>query len=910
MILLYPLLILLSPVSTTPNAGHFDLTEFRRVSYDAKIGDDFLWFAPELDIRKVSAENIDHLEKQIAERIPKKSQENYVFVTSKGGQKFACSLPDVEELKKPDAPRSSKNPKIYGDALAASFYIDKCIRLRGNNWWAYILCRGQTVEQVHGEPEQEGYAKNILGIFDGTFTMPPYHESTEDRLLYVEESYSSGTFCDLNDNREPRRTTVRYECDAQLSTNEAYVHSVVEERPCQYLMTVKVGTLCHFPEFLPVSQANTNDIGCQPYLSLEDIKGLLRKQLEEKEKQAVLEKEAIEARHYYKVTADRFTAMMKGKRSMNGFDTVKIDLAEMDYRAGHFNLMMINMKLIKETITKTKMDAIWTLLETSDLSDYLLYIDYDDITQENNGHLWYYFHEPTWPKSQFPKDINAAAMESKYIDEVRMNLRTRKYKYEGIDPLVNSLADTVMTGYIDLKYQMLISGDAIFKEMAHHYYLREKEYEDGSWRFYVYNMLRTRKSVVHELLEIYSWPEDDGPVDPMGGYGKHLVSLLFTELELHLSLIERKDSYVQNKLPNSIKREVIYKTVTFEPATGEIKKKFVWQISVPNQKETLRHLEMVYEDLLTPVYQLFSIAYFQAKLPTYFSAYPRSMVHLKNVRSDDYRFHMNLARDLIDLSRMLAIATLTKLKHIVRIQQGSDKAYESEQFFEDWESLQKIYEREWKEPYVERVDFAFVNVFAKEGPRLVQESIQREWNRIKMQWQNKFWLEDLKYRKQAKALHNLMLGALEMAGGSGTLQTLGGTSSRKKSEASAANKKREDDYILWQTIQDIFENMKEGTRESLIEELTLDLPEDSFLETGDMKEVFSLLEKAGMLNKDDMSIKLVDSDGHELSNEELETLTKNFLDEMDSQANFKENEKAYSSKFSTNSEDEEEDDDE
>lgn len=97
--IIYFLQLFLLP-STTATAGVFDLAEYRRVSYDANIGENFLWFAPELDIRKVTASNIDDLEKRIVNRIPDDSTEqNLMFVTSKGGQKFACSLPDVEDVK-------------------------------------------------------------------------------------------------------------------------------------------------------------------------------------------------------------------------------------------------------------------------------------------------------------------------------------------------------------------------------------------------------------------------------------------------------------------------------------------------------------------------------------------------------------------------------------------------------------------------------------------------------------------------------------------------------------------------------------------------------------------------------------------------------------------------------------------
>lgn len=249
----------------------------------------------------------------------------------------------------------------------------------------------------------EGYVKNILGIFDGNYAMPPYHESTDDRLLYVEESYTSGTFCDLAEYREPRKTSVRvsqtqtttfklestlqYECDAQLSTNEAYVQSVVEVKPCQYLMTVKVGTLCHFPEFLPVSQANTQNIGCQPYMTQEQVRYLLEQAIDERTRRENLEKKAKLSRHLYRMATERYTAMVKGQRKLHIPDLAKRVNAEMDYRAAHFNLMIYNLsesrhlifqrvffpEVAGETVTKKKEDSVWKLLKTTDINDYLLF---------------------------------------------------------------------------------------------------------------------------------------------------------------------------------------------------------------------------------------------------------------------------------------------------------------------------------------------------------------------------------------------------------------------------------------------------------------------------------------------------------------------------------------------------------
>lgn len=50
--------------------------------------------------------------------------------------------------------------------------------------------------------------------------------------------------------------------------------------------------------------------------------------------------------------------------------------------------------------------------------------DYDTVNDENRGHLWYYFHDPSWPRNQFPKDIMATAVgkccefSSKFLNSI------------------------------------------------------------------------------------------------------------------------------------------------------------------------------------------------------------------------------------------------------------------------------------------------------------------------------------------------------------------------------------------------------------------------------------------------------------------------------------------------------------
>lgn len=105
-------------------------------------------------------------------------------------------------------------------------------------------------------------------------------------------------------------------------------------------MIVKVGTLCRYPEFLPASQSNTKKIGCQPFLRKEDVRQLLERQLEEKQKAEESQRVLTVKKRKFQRAAERFNAMTKSQRNLHIPDVVKRINAEMDYHAAHFNLLV------------------------------------------------------------------------------------------------------------------------------------------------------------------------------------------------------------------------------------------------------------------------------------------------------------------------------------------------------------------------------------------------------------------------------------------------------------------------------------------------------------------------------------------------------------------------------------------
>ncbi|EFO86571.1 hypothetical protein CRE_04761 [Caenorhabditis remanei] len=884
---IYLLIVLFLPFATA-TAGLFDLAEYRRVSYDASIGEEFLWFAPDLDLREVTIKNIDDFEKRIVANIPDESLPNYVFVTSKGGQKFACSLPDVEELKKTNSPRSSKNPKIYGDALAASFYVDKCVKLRGNHWWAYTLCRGQTVEQTHGEPGQEGYVKNILGLYDGSLTMPSYQESTEDRLLYVEELYTSGTFCDLEEYREPRKTTVRYECDSQLSTNEAYVSSVAEVRPCQYLMIIKVGTLCHYPEFLPASQANTKNIGCQPYLSKKDVRLMLERQLEETRRQDRNKKQVALSRKEFHRSLARYNAITKSSRNMYIKDDIKKKNAEMDYHAAHFNLLIASLELEGEPITKKKQDYMWKLFSTADVGDYMFYADYDSISDENRAHLWYYFNDPTWPKDQFPKDILATAVQNAYIDEVREVLQSSYNLDYDKNGFAVGIREFLKTGVVLPETNLVIPAMDVYDTIID--INTEFSMDRYAWLQLIYLRLsedREEFELIEKIIESIMKPQKKRSYFPLGNISEEALSYVIDEVWDDLIEISENGPNSEIFQVESNAQKGIYEILQIIPYPKDQPKRrgkhrFNYKIFLPEDK--LAHeMETEYFHLLAPIYQLLSINWFHRKNENYFHVSPTSRDFLKPSDSDDYKFHYNLARDMGFFGRMLAFTTVAKIKDFENWRDG----VVDEQIITD-EDLQNSF---MEKPLVideETMDTAAFVLYDRMGPTMVNAAKRILWKKKVEGYKIKYWVKDRKLRKQAQSMQGLMKDLLSVKDDSDAFVSLGGNSG-------SSNKKKEifDEKFLKKLS--MLESADDLDVDSIKESIYL--TDDDFSNLDDMQHVLDLLEKAGLSKKTEVQIKMFDADGNEVQSDELDAVAKSLLDVADTVNRMKDSERAYLKKL-------------
>ncbi|EGT39803.1 hypothetical protein CAEBREN_08999 [Caenorhabditis brenneri] len=790
MIVLYFLILLFFPLlsSTTTTAGLFDLAEYRRVSYDATIGENFLWFAPELDIREVTPDNIDAFEKQITDKIPDESFPNYVFVTSKGGQRFACSIPEVEELK--------------------------------------------------------------------------------------------------------------YECDSQLSTNEAYISSLVEVVPCQYLMIVKVGSLCSYPEFLPVTLANTKKIGCHPHLTKEEVREILERQLEEKRQEEQLLNKMATAKQAFRRAIERFNAMTKSARTMNIADYVKKTNAEMNYRASYFNLLIASLA------------------------------DYDTITDENRGHLWHYFNDPTWPKNEFPKDIIATAIQNGYVAEVQDNLRG-KYVFEDAGgKLTEGLNEFLKTGQIDLETNLVITAKEIYEEiimiihdesMMKHNWLNWislffTEDLDRMENEFPETMESTMESIIEPSTEFF-WP-----------LGNLAFVLFFIELVLIVfyfrneALLTIHDDVWQDMIelskygpkselldPKSWNYKAIYKPLQIVPfpenkplKVGE--KVFHYNVTMSEEKTKL-YFTLEYLRLLAPVYKLLSIEWFLDKNRQYFHTRPPTDDFLVDGESDDYKFHYNLARDMAMFSRMLTFSTQLRIQDFEEWRDGERARPRSV------ESVRKIIKNNPVDVPIKLFDVCLFSILCtylfyfqlseiilqnEVGPLVVALARERIWKRRVERYRMNYWTKDYKLRKQAKSMQGMMMDMLSIKDDTVSFATLGGNTESKKKDKFD---RKFDDYLMeklskFTNIEDIDFDAIKKTFESIIDE--------GSLEFDDIEQVFDLLEKAGLTKNSEVKFKIFEEDRIEMVKDQMMTeYTNNLFMEEEDRNKMKNSEKAYMKKVIT-----------
>ncbi|KAK6047563.1 RNA polymerase Rpb3/Rpb11 dimerization domain protein [Cooperia oncophora] len=365
-------------------SGFYDVDEVRSTLYEPDIFSVLAGIDPAFNLSTVSLKNKESILKKIVADLPTVGDEGYIFIKSKTGQNFACKMPKAQAPEKVQA--ESYNPKYLAELVSASFYVKNCIS-KDNGWWNYKLCRGKDVKQWHGAKNEAQQITNSLGFFLGKYDVPHY----------------------------------QYECDPQLSTSEAYIDHVEEAASCEYLIIVKVGSLCTLSAFMPPSLVTSaNKIICQPFVSKEAVEKFLedtiRKRAEKKEA-AIKAAQLLETlrRIQRRRAAMRRTELLRDstveKAALRSYIDNEYQKAALEY---------IHATLHGRLGDKQPDGAgnvVDTLLRESDDIDEVFYnFDYLSERDQDAGNLWYYFHDKTWNKTHFPKSLDYVDIMNGYFN--------------------------------------------------------------------------------------------------------------------------------------------------------------------------------------------------------------------------------------------------------------------------------------------------------------------------------------------------------------------------------------------------------------------------------------------------------------------------------------------------------------
>ncbi|VDK58617.1 unnamed protein product [Anisakis simplex] len=253
---------------TTVYAGSLNVYEVNKITYDFDISNVPIGF-DNIDLSSIHSIHISSLLSKLKET-KKSDDESALIVTNENGQKFECELPIIKEVGNNDKSdeSSSLTQNIVSDVLSAAFYVRNCLK-KNFGWWTYELCFGKYIHQLHYEG---------TNVVDGPISLGNYSDDAEitetkshlksDQQLYFEQHYTNGSMCELIG--KPRVTTVKFECDETLSTNEAYLDEVDEQSTCRYVVRVKVGSLCKLNAFKPSAASNSlqhhTAVLCRPLL--------------------------------------------------------------------------------------------------------------------------------------------------------------------------------------------------------------------------------------------------------------------------------------------------------------------------------------------------------------------------------------------------------------------------------------------------------------------------------------------------------------------------------------------------------------------------------------------------------------------------------------------------------------------
>uniref|UniRef100_A0A0R3RGP1 PRKCSH domain-containing protein n=1 Tax=Elaeophora elaphi TaxID=1147741 RepID=A0A0R3RGP1_9BILA len=401
----------------------YNTNELQNVAYDLEIAEIPFGF-----------ENLELDERILEEKIPKNvllgtfdvDDRSSTVVASEFGQKFICSLPKIPLIKTSGESKSNLTVNLISDVIAASFYVQNCIR-KNTGWWTYELCYNKHVQQfslegskIVGKIISLGYYKNNSDI--------NLSKHKSEGLPYFEQIYDDGTVCDVTD--KSRFARVWYMCDDMLSTSEAYIADVDEPSSCEYIIKVKTGSLCKLDAFSSQSKPyKPLSIMCRPLLEQKAVEQYFEKVAEEKrQKEEVRKKLELLAARADSIQRQRYARRQLAKRTPKSIK--EMEATEKELKMMYENIMR-SMSKLNVGLTKVKADLHFIYDDLHEMET--RYITEAD---EDRGNIYWYFKDPYWNRKFFPVTLaysrginNYYQMMSSFLEKIDEEYDEKKMSF-------------------------------------------------------------------------------------------------------------------------------------------------------------------------------------------------------------------------------------------------------------------------------------------------------------------------------------------------------------------------------------------------------------------------------------------------------------------------------------------------
>ncbi|EFO23410.2 hypothetical protein LOAG_05072 [Loa loa] len=367
----------------------YNTNELQNVAYDLEIVEIPFGFE---NLKLDSGTLVEKMSKNTLLGIFDVDDGSSTIVVSEFGQKFICSLPKIPLTKTSSKSKSNLTVNLISDVIAASFYVQNCIR-KNTGWWTYELCYNKHVQQFRLEGSKIVGKVIYLGHYKNNSDINLSKHKSEE-LPYFEQIYDDGTVCDVTD--KSRLTRVWYMCDDTLSTSEAYIADVDEPSSCEYIIKVKTGSLCKLDIFLSRSKPREPlSIMCRPLLEQKAIERYLEKVTEEKRQKEEAKKESeLFVARADSIQRQRYARKRLAKRTPKGIR--EMEATEKELKMVYEEIMRSITKLNVD-LTKVKADLHFIYDDLHEMETrYLTEVD------EDRGNIYWYFKDPNWNREFFP----------------------------------------------------------------------------------------------------------------------------------------------------------------------------------------------------------------------------------------------------------------------------------------------------------------------------------------------------------------------------------------------------------------------------------------------------------------------------------------------------------------------------